>query len=63
MFLVTALGPQFFNKAARGDHTSHTLFFSSFLSALLLMDFHTPHLYTYDCFLIGARTTSGTHKD
>ena len=37
------------------------LFPSSFLSAFLLMDFNTPHFYSYYCFLIGTLTTSGTH--
>ena len=32
---------------------------SSALPAFLLMDYHTHHFFTYDCFLIGSRTTSG----
>ena len=40
-----------------------TLLSSSFPSALLLIDFHTSHFCTYDCLLIRARTTSGTHRE
>ena len=31
---------------------------SSFLSTFVVIDFHTHHFRTYDCFLIRARTTS-----
>ena len=40
------------------------LFFTSFSpSAFLLIDFHIHHFYTYDCFLIGDRTTNGANRE
>ena len=36
---------------------------SSSLFVCLSLNLHTHHFYTNECFLIGARTTSGTHRE
>ena len=45
------------------EQYSPCLFSSSSLTAFLMVDFHTHGFHTYDCFLIGALTTSGTHRE